>query len=114
MDENCSCTLTDSEIERIKNDLPGDEELYYLAELFRIFGDPTRVKILYSLFDMELCVCDIATLCDISQSSASHHLRTLRANKLVKFRRNGKTIFYSLADDHVRSIMGQGMEHVEE
>ena len=93
---------------------PRDETLYDLAELFKIFGDSTRVKILYALLESELCVCDIAKLMDVSQSAVSHQLRVLKASKLVKFRREGKTIYYSLADNHVVSILNQGMEHIEE
>lgn len=94
--------------------MPPDEMLYDLAELFKIFGDSTRIKILYALFEAELCVCDMAQLLGLSQTAVSHQLRVLKANKLVKFRREGKTVFYSLADDHVRRIINQGMEHVEE
>ena len=85
-----------------------------LAELFRVFGDTTRIKILYALFESELCVGDIAAALGMTQSAVSHQLRVLKANKLVKFRREGKTVFYSLDDDHVRSIIALGMEHVEE
>ena len=99
---------------QVKSLLPEDEVLYDLAELFKIFGDSTRVKILYALLESELCVCDIAKLMDVSQSAVSHQLRVLKASKLVKFRREGKTIYYSLADNHVVSILNQGMEHIEE
>ena len=88
--------------------------LYDLSELFKVFGDSTRIKILYALFEAELCVFDIAQLLNLTQTAVSHQLRILKANKLVKFRREGKIVFYSLADDHVRSIINQGMEHVEE
>ena len=94
--------------------LPDDEVLYELADLFRVFGDSTRIKILYALFESELCVGDLAQLLDVSQSAVSHQLRLLKASKLVKFRRDGKTVFYSLDDDHVRSMIALGMEHVEE
>ena len=94
--------------------MPPDEILYDLAELFKVFGDSTRVKILYALFEAELCVCDIAQLLGLTQTAVSHQLRVLKNAKLVQFRREGKTVFYSLADDHVRRIIGQGMEHVEE
>lgn len=93
---------------------PDDEILYDLAELFKVFGDSTRIKILYSLFETELCVYDIARLLNLSQSSVSHQLRILKTSKLVKFRREGKSVFYSLDDEHVRSIISMGMEHVEE
>ena len=101
-------------VEQVRSQLPQDEVLYDLAELFKIFGDSTRVKILYALLESELCVCDIAKLMDLSQSAVSHQLRVLKASKLVKFRREGKTIYYSLADNHVVSILNQGMEHIEE
>ena len=101
-------------LETVRAQLPPDELLYDLAELFKIFGDSTRVKILYALLQSELCVCDIAGLLDVTQSAVSHQLRVLKASKLVKFRREGKVVFYSLADDHVSRILSQGMEHIEE
>ena len=91
-----------------------EETLYDLAELFKVFGDSTRVKILCVLFEAEMCVCDIAELLSMSQSAISHQLRVLKQSKLVKNRREGKTIFYSLADEHVRAIFNQGMEHIME
>ena len=94
--------------------MPDDETLYDLAELFKVFGDSTRIKILYALFEAELCVCDISKLLGLTQSAVSHQLRVLKTSRLVKFRKDGKTVFYSLDDNHVRSIIGQGMEHVEE
>ena len=101
-------------IDKVKREMSEDELLYDLAELFKIFGDSTRVKILYALLEAELCVCDIARLLDVTQSAVSHQLRLLKASKLVKFRREGKTVYYSLADDHVISILSQGMEHILE
>lgn len=92
--------------------MPDEEVLYDLAELYKIFGDSTRIKILYALFEAELCVCDIAQVLGMTQSAISHQLRVLKASKLVKFRREGKTIFYSLADEHVRTIIDMGMEHL--
>ena len=92
--------------------MPDEGVLYDLAELYKIFGDSTRIKILYALFEAELCVCDIAQVLDMTQSAISHQLRLLKASKLVKFRREGKTIFYSLADEHVRTIIDMGMEHL--
>ena len=106
--------LDEADIARLQNDLPGDEILYDLSELFRVFGDSTRIKILYALFESELCVNDIAQVVGISQSAVSHQLRVLRTSKLVKFRREGKAMLYSLDDDHVRSMLELGMEHVEE
>ena len=79
-----------------------------------MFADSTRVKILYALFESELCVCDIAKVLNLTQSAVSHQLRILKSGKLVKYRRDGKTVFYSLADDHVRSIIDQGMDHISE
>ena len=101
-------------VERVRAQLPREEVLYDLAELFKIFGDSTRIKILYALLESELCVCDIAKLMEVSQSAVSHQLRVLKASKLVKFRREGKTVYYSLADEHVMGILSQGMEHILE
>ena len=101
-------------VERVREQLPPDETLYDLAELFKMFGDSTRVKILYALLETELCVCDIAKLLDVTQSAVSHQLRVLKSGKLVKYRREGKTMYYSLADEHVFRIISQGMEHVQE
>ena len=101
-------------VEKVSEQQPDDEILYDLAELFKVFGDSTRIKILYSMFENELCVNDIARLLNLSQSSVSHQLRILKTSKLVKFRREGKSIYYSLDDEHVRAIISMGMEHVEE
>lgn len=101
-------------VRKVTDEMPPDETLYDLAELFKVFGDSTRIKILYALFEAELCVCDIAQLLGLTQTAVSHQLRVLKNSKLVKFRREGKTVFYSLADDHVRRIINQGMEHVNE
>ncbi|MBO5472643.1 MAG: helix-turn-helix transcriptional regulator [Lachnospiraceae bacterium] len=104
----------DDVVKKVLEAQPDDEILYDLAELFKVFGDSTRIKILYSMFETELCVNDIARLLNLSQSSVSHQLRILKSSKLVKFRREGKSIFYSLDDEHVRAIISMGMEHVEE
>ena len=101
-------------VDEVLAHMPGDEKLYDLAELFKVFGDSTRIKILYALFEAELCVCDIAQLLGLTQSAVSHQLRVLKSSRLVKPRKEGKTVFYSLADEHVRKIIAQGMEHVEE
>lgn len=106
--------MEENVLERVKNDQPDDEYLYELSELFRIFGDSTRIKILYALLDAELCVSDISEVLNLSQSSVSHQLRILKNAKLVKFRRDGKSIYYALDDDHVKNILSLGMEHVEE
>lgn len=99
-------------IGRVNDNMPDEMMLYDLAELYKVFGDSTRIKILYVLFESEMCVCDIAQLLGISQSAVSHHLRVLKQSKLVKFRKEGKSVIYSLTDDHVRTIIDQGMEHV--
>ena len=101
-------------IKNVNEEMPEEEILYDLAELYKVFGDTTRIKILYVLFESEMCVCDIAQLLNMSQSAISHQLRVLKQSQLVKFRREGKTVFYSLADDHVRTIINQGMEHIME
>lgn len=111
----CETQVIHSEVlDQVRSKLPPDEVLYDLAELFKMFGDSTRIKILYALLEDELCVCDIARLLDVSQSAVSHQLRVLKSGKLVKYRREGKVMFYSLADDHVVRMISQGMEHVEE
>ena len=113
--ECCETFQTHEELLALVNaEMPEEDTLYDLAELFKVFGDSTRIKILYSMFEHELCVNDIAGLLNLSQSSVSHQLRILKTSKLVKFRREGKSIFYSLDDEHVRSIISMGMEHVEE
>lgn len=97
----------------LKN-LIGGNNLHSLADLFKIFGDPTRIRILHVLSVQELCVCDIAQALDMTQSAISHQLRVLKQSHLVKFRREGKTVYYSLADSHVHTILAQGLEHVME
>ena len=104
----------DDLIARVNADMPDEIMLYDLAELYKVFADSTRIKILYCLFEEEMCVCDIAQLLSMTTSAISHQLRVLKQAKLVKFRREGKTVFYSLSDDHVRTIIGMGMEHISE
>ncbi len=101
-------------VENINEVMPDETSLYDLAELFKVFGDSTRIRILYVLFKQEVCVCDIAESLGMTQSAISHQLRILKQSKLVKSRREGKSIFYSLADDHVKTIIAQGREHIEE
>ena len=101
-------------VQQVKAQMPPEEQLYDLADLFRVFGDTTRIKILYVLFESEMCVCDIAQLLGMTQSAISHQLRILKQSRLIKFRREGKTVFYSLADNHVRTIIGQGADHLSE
>ena len=101
-------------IERVNENMPDEEMLYDLAELYKVFGDSTRIKILYVLFESEVCVCDIASVLKMSMSAISHQLRVLKQARLVKYRRDGKTVYYSLSDDHVKTILAQGMEHISE
>ena len=98
----------------VNETMPDETVLYDLAELFKVFGDSTRIRILYVLFEAEVCVCDLAQVLSMTQSAISHQLRILKNSKLVKCRREGKSVFYSLADDHVRTIIAQGRVHVEE
>lgn len=104
--------IHDDAVKKVNEEMPAEEILYDLAELFKVFGDSTRIKILYVLFESEMCVCDIAQVLNMSSSAISHQLRVLKQSQLVKFRREGKAIFYSLADDHVRTILDQGIEHI--
>jgi len=101
-------------IEMVKKKMPQEEKLYDLAELFKVFGDTTRVKIISALFEAEMCVCDIAELLHMTQSAISHQLRVLRQARLVKHRKEGKVVFYSLDDEHIKTIFNQGLEHILE
>lgn len=101
-------------IEKVNKNMPHEEELYDLAEFFKVFGDSTRIKILYVLLQSEMCVCDIAVVLNMTQSAISHQLRVLKQMQLVKNRREGKTVFYSLSDRHIEMIINQGMEHINE
>ena len=113
--ECCDCNKIHEDLLKIVNDtMPEETELYDLAELFKVFGDSTRIRILFVLFEAEVCVCDLAKVLNMTQSAISHQLRILKANKLVNSRREGKSVFYSLADGHVRTIIAQGREHIEE
>ncbi len=113
--ERCDCNVIHEEIVgSVREKMPPEETLYNLAELFKVFGDSTRVKILWALDASEMCVCDIAVLLNMTQSAISHQLRVLKQSRLVKSRRDGKTVFYSLDDDHVRQIIDQGLVHINE
>ncbi|MDR0963329.1 MAG: metalloregulator ArsR/SmtB family transcription factor [Clostridium sp.] len=101
-------------VQKVKDTMPPDEELWDLAEFFKVFADSTRLKILHVLRCSPMCVIDIATLIGMSQSAVSHQLRVLKQMSLVKHRRDGKTIFYTLADDHIMTIFTQGLSHIEE
>ena len=107
-------TINEETAEEIENKMPEESELYDLADLFKVFGDSTRIKILYVLFENEMCVYDIASILNMTQSAISHQLRIWKQNRLVKFRKEGKTVLYTLADEHVFTILSQGIEHVEE
>ena len=117
-DENiveCECKHDHEDIvQKIKGDMPGEEMLLDLAELFKVFGDQTRIKIIFILFKEEMCVCDIANALGMTQSAISHQLRVLKQARLVKFRKVGKTVFYSLDDEHISQIFACGLHHIEE
>lgn len=112
--ESTNISAKHQDLKRIDELMPPDELLYDLADLFKIFGDTTRIKILYALSEAEMCVGDIAELLGLTQTAVSHQLRVLKSNKLVKFRKEGKMVYYSLSDDHVTGIINMGMDHVEE
>ena len=101
-------------VQAVRERMPEEDKLYDLAELYKVFGDSTRIRILFLLLESEMCVCDIAQLLNMNQSAISHQLRILKQSRLVKNRREGKSVFYSLADDHVLTILSQGMEHIDE
>lgn len=113
--EKCEflCVHEDT-VREVLEKMPDEETLYDLAEFFKVFGDSTRIRILYALHENELCVCDIANLLGLTQTAVSHQLRVLKSSKLVKARRNGKTVFYSLDDDHIHSILHMGIRHIHE
>lgn len=111
----CECEIIHEDIvKKVKSTFPKDEVIFDLADFYKIFGDTTRVKILYALDKSELCVCDISALLGMSLSAVSHQLKILRDSNLVKTRREGKVIYYSLADEHVQEIIECGMEHISE
>ncbi|WDV45634.1 metalloregulator ArsR/SmtB family transcription factor [Clostridiaceae bacterium M8S5] len=110
---SCKCNIFNEElVNKIKNELPEDENLYDLADFFKVFGDSTRIKILYILLKSELCVSDISNILNIKQSAISHQLRLLKKSRLVKYRKQGKLVLYSLDDDHVVKILEQGFNHI--
>ncbi|MDR7855275.1 metalloregulator ArsR/SmtB family transcription factor [Tissierella sp.] len=113
--DSCSCTVIHEDVvNRVKAHMPQEETLYDLAELFKALGDSTRVRILCALFQAEMCVCDIAALLHMTQSAISHQLRVLKQARLVKYRKDGKVVYYSLEDEHVKSIFDQGLIHINE
>lgn len=113
--DRCDCAVIHEEVvRRVRTQLPKEEELMDLADFFKVFGDTTRVSIICALFRAEMCVCDIAALLGMTKSAISHQLRILKQSKLVKYRRDGKVVYYSLDDDHVKNIFDQGLSHIEE
>jgi len=113
--DSCNCTIIHEDVvNKVRVDMPEEEKLYDLADLFKVLGDSTRVRILSALFQAEMCVCDIAALLNMSQSAISHQLRVLKQARLVKNRRDGKVVYYSLDDEHVKSIFDQGLIHIYE
>jgi len=113
--ERCDCdVIHDDVVNKVKGKMPEEETLYDLAELFKVFGDSTRIRILWALDEAEMCVCDIAYLLNMTQSAISHQLRVLKQANLVKNRKDGKIVFYSLEDEHVKRIFDQGLIHIAE
>ena len=111
----CDITVIHEElVETIRQSMPPEEELFNLAEFFKVFGDTTRIRILYALFQSEMCVCDIAHLLGMTQSAISHQLRVLKGANLVRYRREGRVVYYSLDDDHIKAIFDQGYQHITE
>lgn len=113
--ERCDCNVIHEEIvKNVSGKMPENEQLYDLAELFKVFGDTTRIKILWALAEAEMCVCDIAVLLHMTQSAISHQLRVLKQARLVKYKKEGKVVYYSLDDAHVKQIFDQGLIHINE
>lgn len=113
--ESCNCSIIHQDIvDEVKEHIPEDETLYDLADLFKVLGDTTRIKMLCALFQSEMCVCDIAAVLNMTQSAISHQLRVLKQARLVKYRKDGKVVYYSLDDEHVKSIFDQGLNHISE
>ncbi len=113
--DRCDCSVIHEDIvNKVKEKMPVEENLYDLAELFKVFGDTTRIKILWALAESDMCVCDIAVLLNMTQSAISHQLRVLKQSRLVKNRKEGKIVFYSLDDEHVKQIFDQGLVHINE
>lgn len=111
--DRCDCnTIHEDVVNDVREHMPEEDILLDLADIFKVFSDSTRVKILYALFRAEMCVCDIAVLLGTTKSSVSHQLRILKQAKLVKYRKDGRVVYYSLADEHVKSIFNQGLLHV--
>lgn len=113
--ESCNCSIIHEDVvNKVKENMPEEETLFDLADLFKVLGDSTRIKILCALLQAEMCVCDIAALLSMNQSAISHQLRVLKQGRLVKYRKDGKVVYYSLDDEHVKSIFDQGLIHIDE
>lgn len=113
--DSCTCTIIHEEVvNKVRVQMPQEEILYDLAELFKVFGDTTRIKIICALFESEMCVCDIAALLNMNQSAISHQLRVLKQTRLVKHRKDGKVVYYSLDDEHIKQIFDLGLIHIKE
>lgn len=111
----CDCDVIHADVvEEVKKRMPKECDLYDLSDFFKVLGDSTRVKIIWALDEKEMCVCDIAVLLNMTKSAISHQLKSLKQADLVKFRREGKVVYYSLKDDHVKDIFEKGMEHIKE
>jgi len=114
-EDRCDCEVIHEDVvNKVREKMPQEETLYDLAELFKMFGDSTRIRILWALDEAEMCVCDIAALLNMTQSAISHQLRILKQAKLVRNRKEGKVVYYSLDDEHVRLIFDQGLAHISE
>jgi ArsR family transcriptional regulator len=111
----CDCTVIhEDSVQIVRSRMPNDEDLFELADFFKVFGDTTRIKILTALAASELCVCDLAVLLNMTQSAVSHQLRLLKQARLVRYRKAGKIVYYTLDDDHVGTILAQGHQHLAE
>jgi Predicted transcriptional regulators len=111
----CDCEVIHPDIvDTVKKAMPPEDELYDLSDFFKVLGDSTRVKIMWALDECEMCVCDLAVLLNMTKSAVSHQLKSLRSANLVKHRKEGKVVFYSLSDDHVKEILEKGLEHIRE
>lgn len=114
-EKDCNCAVIHRDtVDAVKKNMPNEDSLYDLADLFKVFGDTTRIKILWALAESEMCVCDIASLLNMTQSAISHQLRVLKQARMVKNRRDGKVVFYSLDDEHIKQIFEIGLIHIKE
>ena len=113
--EDCNCNVIHNDvIKKVRENMPKDEVLNNVAEFFKVFGDSTRIRIICALFESEMCVCDLSALLGVSQSAVSHQLRTLKSARLVRYRREGKVVYYSLDDEHIKTIFDEGFNHITE